>query len=535
MPIEVNIPGVYEQLSSGQHTIAPVGTSIAAFVGRAPFGPTDRPSAVFSFGDFVSQYGGLQFDYPLSYAVQDFFANGGSQAIIARLFEPNDGDGVAKLKLPGQSPQLILCAANPGEWGNGLSAQVDTRGISDVTSKLLGEYDLTTIDLFNLTLTLTNARGQTLKSERFVNVAVKQTGNAAHYPNRLDQVLASQSNLARVAALSPVPPADGATAVCVGGNNGAYLEPGTYIGDPDEKTGMYMLEHVEAFNLLCIPPDRRILPAVPDADQDLPIPVRRAAAHYCADRRAFFIVDPPVDWINKAKQGQLSAIDPASVGISGINASGIEVARNAAVYFPRVIKPDLMSEAQPAIFPPCGIVAGIMAATDVRRGVWKAPAGTDAGLAGVSGLELNLTDNENGVLNQLGINCLRNFPIIGPVVWGTRTMQGADWLCDDYKYVPVRRLALFIEDSLLQGTKWAVFEPNDEALWSSLRLMASSFLASLSQQGALYNYSVACDATTTTPTDIALGKVNILVQIAPVHPAEFVVIQIQQTAGSTPS
>jgi phage tail sheath protein FI len=146
-----------------------------------------------------------------------------------------------------------------------------------------------------------------------------------------------------------------------------------------------------------------------------------------------------------------------------------------------------------------------------------------------------LTDGQNGVLNQLGINCLRNFPVIGPVVWGARTLRGADQFEDDYKYIPVRRLTLYIEDSLYRGTQWAVFEPNDEALWSTLRLSVTSFLADLARQGAFYNYAVTCDASTTTPTDIANGKVNILVQIAPVKPAEFVMIQIQQTAATSAS
>ena len=296
-----------------------------------------------------------------------------------------------------------------------------------------------------------------------------------------------------------------------------------------------MLEHVQLFNLLCIPPDRRISPEVPDAEQDLDPVVRQAAAEYCADRRAFYIVDPPVAWKNLAVQGRISDITPDSVEITGENRFGVEVARNAAVYFPRIWKEDILMKSQPSVFSACGAIAGVFAATDVSRGVWKAPAGLDAGLANVVRFEVNLTDDENGQLNQLGINCLRSFPVIGPVVWGARTLRGADQFEDDYKYVPVRRLTLFIEDSLMRGTQWAVFEPNDEALWSSLRLSVETFLADLARQGAFYNYSVACDATTTTIDDINRGIVNILVQIAPVKPAEFVVIQIQQSAGASPS
>jgi phage tail sheath protein FI len=432
------------------------------------------------------------------------------------------------------APPLALRAANPGEWGNYLTAEVNSQGITDKTAKQFKEYDLEQGDLFNLTLIQKDARGRPVKSESFLNLSVKTTGKAANFPNRIDRVLESSSALARVDQLAAVPPPHGASAKGIGGNDGQYLSTETYLGNQDAKTGLHLLEKVPIFNLLCIPPDRRMLADVPDGEQDLDSVVRQAAAHYCTDRRAFYIVDPPIAWKNKARQGQLSAFDPQDVGITGENDAGIDVARNAAVYFPRIWKEDLLMKSRPALFAPSGAIAGVMAATDVGRGVWKAPAGVDAGLANVTDLEFNLTDDENGQLNPLGINCLRKFPIVGPVVWGARTLHGADQLEDDYKYISVRRLTLFIEDSLYRGTQWAVFEPNNEALWSSLRLSCTSFLADLARQGAFYNYSVACDASTTTQADIDNGKVNILVKIAPVKPAEFVILQIQQVAGAKP-
>ncbi|MEL6824369.1 MAG: phage tail sheath C-terminal domain-containing protein, partial [Calditrichota bacterium] len=202
---------------------------------------------------------------------------------------------------------------------------------------------------------------------------------------------------------------------------------------------------------------------------------------------------------------------------------------------PTVVQEDVLSNGQTKTFPPSGIIAGIMSATDAARGVWKAPAGVDAGIAGITKLSLNLTDQHNGQLNEVGINCLRSFPVIGPVVWGARTLRGANQLEDDYKYINVRRLTNYIEDSLMRGTMWAVFEPNDEALWSSIRLSVGSFMADLNRQGAFYNYQVLCDATTTTPRDIELGIVNVQVAFAPVKPAEFVVIQIQQLTAKTTS
>jgi hypothetical protein len=178
-----------------------------------------------------------------------------------------------------------------------------------------------------------------------------------------------------------------------------------------------------------------------------------------------------------------------------------------------------------------------MARTDATRGVWKAPAGTEAALRGTQGLSVKLTDGENGQLNPLGINSLRSFPIIGRVVWGARTLRGADQLADEYKYIPVRRLALFIEESLFRGTQWVVFEPNDEPLWSQIRLNIGAFMQNLFRQGAFQGssprdaYFVKVDSETTTQNDINLGIVNIVVGFAPLKPAEFVVIKIQQIAG----
>ena len=187
---------------------------------------------------------------------------------------------------------------------------------------------------------------------------------------------------------------------------------------------------------------------------------------------------------------------------------------------------------------PSGTIAGIYARTDVTRGVWKAPAGTEATLAGVQALEYRLIDGENGVLNPLAINCLRSFPVYGNIVWGARTTLGADQLGSEWKYVPIRRLALFLEESLFRGTKWVVFEPNDEPLWAKIRLNVGAFMTSLFRQGAFQGtnpkdaFFVKCDGETTTQDDRNKGIVNILVGFAPLKPAEFVVISIQQIAGN---
>ncbi|WP_210297450.1 phage tail sheath family protein [Bradyrhizobium sp. 2S1] len=188
-------------------------------------------------------------------------------------------------------------------------------------------------------------------------------------------------------------------------------------------------------------------------------------------------------------------------------------------------------------FAPCGAVAGIFARTDTTRGVWKAPAGLEATLVGVLELRVPLTDAENGELNPLGVNCLRTMPAAGRIIWGSRTLQGDDRLASEWKYIPVRRTALYIEESLYRGTQWVVFEPNDEPLWAQIRLNVGAFMQSLFRQGAFQGktpaeaYFVKCDKETNPQSDIDRGIVNVLVGFAPLKPAEFVVIKLQQIAG----
>ena len=246
----------------------------------------------------------------------------------------------------------------------------------------------------------------------------------------------------------------------------------------------------------------------------------------CADQRAFLLVDPPPDTGVDAIEGWVTDL--------GLTALG----RNGAVYYPRVRRPDPLRDGAIGTFVPSGAVAGIMARTDGARGVWKAPAGIEAGIVGASGLSVPLTDDENGELNPVGINCLRTFAVIGTVVWGARTLRGADVLADEYRYVPVRRLALFLEETLYRSTQWVVFEPNDEPLWAQIRTSIGAFMQDLFRQGAFQGstprdaYFVRCDAETTTQYDIDRGIVNIIVGFAPLKPAEFVVVSIQQKTAT---
>jgi phage tail sheath protein FI len=316
-----------------------------------------------------------------------------------------------------------------------------------------------------------------------------------------------------------LPTASGPTALA-GGTDGTLLSPGkdgnfekVLFPNSADGTGAHLLDRVQLFNLLCVP-------ALTDVTSV------QLLQDYCAQRRAFYITDGPQTVDVKTYSGA----GPGDI-------STAQNAANSAVYFPWVLAADSLAGNRPRSMPPCGFVAGVYAATDASRGVWKAPAGIETGLTGALGLQYDLTDEVTGFLNAQGVNCLRTFKAYGNVVWGARTLQGNDQFGSQWKYVPTRRLALFIESSLYDGTQWVVFEPNDEALWGQIRMNVGAFMQGLFLKGAFQGttpqqaYFVKCDAENNPQANINLGIVNVLVGFAPVYPAEFVVIQIQQIAG----
>jgi phage tail sheath protein FI len=480
---------------TGVRIITGVATSITAFIGRAKHGPVNEPIRVRSFTEFVRTFGGLWIDSSLGYAVLQFFQNGGGDAIIVRIC--GTGAATAHVRVGG----LSLLAADVGSWGNNLEATVD--------------LPTTGGDIFNLSIkdTVTGV------SEIFRNLSTNM--NDASF---VTKVLEQGSNLVRV-ELTGVLPTSRPTADTQALSSGA---DGSNILDNDisdsalasQKHGLWALEKADLFNLLCIPP---LIPA-----GEIGLQTREAAANYCKNRRALFVVDPPTSWTSP------------SAAISGVDTLMTKTS-NAAVFFPLLRAPDPLRDGNIGDFAPCGAVAGVLARTDATRGVWKTPAGIEAPLTGIAELSVKLTDGENGQLNPLGVNCLRSFPIKGCIVWGSRTLRGADQLADEYKYIPVRRLSLFIEESLYRGTQWVVFEPYEEPLWAQIRGDVDAFLHDLFGQGAFQGttpqvaYFVKCDSDTTTKNDIDLGIVNIIVGFAPLKPAEFVVITIQHVAGQIES
>ena len=292
------------------------------------------------------------------------------------------------------------------------------------------------------------------------------------------------------------------------------------VGDSLAKTGVHALEEIdpEIFNLMCIPAAANL--SQPDFTR-----VISKAEEYCAGKRAFLIIDAPPEIDSKAKM------------IGWIEANENLRHRNTAVYFPRLGIADPLNGNQPRNIAPSGAVAGIYARVDETRGVFKAPA--NELLLGGANLTAPVTTAEGAALNSLGINVLRNFSGKGNLIWGGRTFDGADGRASEWKYIPVRRLALYLEESLYRGSQWAMFEPNDEPLWAALRSSFNDFLSSLWRQAAFQGvkpeqaFFARCDATTTTQNDIDQGVVNIAVGFAPLKPAEFIVLQIRQFAGQT--
>jgi phage tail sheath protein FI len=316
----------------------------------------------------------------------------------------------------------------------------------------------------------------------------------------------------------PVGAGIGLQSLQAGGNDGALPDADALIGDFGDKSGFHALRDVDIFNILCIPRAAALGDDVASAS------VYAAAETFCENERAFLIVDLP------------EAVDEGQEAIDWVDDANIRH-KNAAVYFPRIRIPDREQDGRLRNVAPSGTMAGIYARTDGERGVWKAPAGLAAVLRNVQGLPTQLTDPENGQINPMGINGLRRFPIYGRVAWGARTLVGADAQASEWKYIPVRRLALFLEESLYRGLQWVVFEPNDEPLWSQIRLNAGAFMHDLFRRGAFQGtsprdaYFVKCDSETTTQNDINAGIVNVVIGFAPLKPAEFVIISIQQIAG----
>lgn len=662
MPVTPTYPGVYiEEISSGVRTVVGVATSVAAFIDSFRKGPINTPVQLFSMGDFEREFGGLDSSSEASYAIQQFFLNGGQECWVVRV-----GAGASPASaeidnvIPAAASALRIEAIHPGVWGDNLSVRVDSvepgattfdlavtetaasggrtvvvqqeqfRALTMATvatvvndettgSRLIrltpsgtdaplasgtfsGRFTSATVSVpaspslgititdgttsqtatlglvfppgtdltapvslrlvaqvlenairaaqpanpvfSNATVTLleqgSNSRlrlltggGSPYNRIRFANDGANTTATALQLTGGAAATAPSINSQAYPLGAPPIAGflTDTAQLNGLGGNDGALSAATSAdiatatIGNAVAKTGIHALDDVDLFNLLCIPRTSQVGTGTGLLTSAAAQAVMSVAAQYCSQRRAFFIMDTPV------------GVDSPAEIRAWLSDNDTLRDRNAALFFPRVQIPDPLNEFRLRSVGASGTIAGLFARTDRDRGVWKAPAGTEASLRNVAAFDYVLTDAENGALNPLAINCLRNFPVFGPICWGSRTLDGSDAEASEWKYIPVRRLALYLEESLFRGLKWVVFEPNDEPLWSQIRLNVGAFMQNLFRQGAFQGktpreaYLVKCDRETTTQNDINLGIVNIVVGFAPLKPAEFVILKIQQLAG----
>lgn len=511
-------PDVYvREIPSGVRPIAGVSTSETAFVDYFARGPVNKAVRVDSFGEFERRFGGLDAASEASYAIRQYFANGGAVAWVIRI-TAGTGDNSAKKSAIILDNALEVTAASDGAWGDHVHVGIAHPAVGPNT-------------LFDLVVREYN--GDNVVAEEVYRSLSTDAASSRH----ADKVVNANSSLVTVEVKGSARPgvSDGTKPIedlakdkltkLEGGKDGH--KPGSnewkigavtaLTGKEADFSGIYALKTIapRIFNLLCIP-------AAASLSETNAKAVYASALKLCQDHRAFLLVDIAED---KTKLEDVTG---------WFTKMGAEP--NAAGYFPRLEMPDPLNNFAPKNVAASGTVAGVYARIDAARGVWKAPAGTEAKLRGAN-IALQMTDKQNGDLNILGINALRIFSNHGNVVWGARTLAGADALASEWKYTPVRRIALFIEESLFQGLKWVVFEPNDEPLWAQIRMNVGAFMQILFRKGAFQGasaadaYFVKCDSETTTQADINLGIANILVGFAPLKPAEFVIIKIQQKAN----
>lgn len=484
-------PGVYlEELPGAPRSIEGVPTSVALFIGWVARGQLDAPVRVTSVADYAAHFGPPDARSDLGPSIAHFFANGGSDAWVVRLAA--DDATVAM----GEGEAVRIAASSSGAWGNRVRVKlVKRRGRST---------------RFRLDVREGSARSPVVERFDDVSLAADDTRHAPTIVNAVSARIRIETTgdatgraVTRSQALR-----------LVGGSDGSVLVAGS---EPFRAALLKCFEAggtvdaIDRFNLLCVPGETS------PATQAL----LQAA---CLARRAFYIADCAA---NATVDSLTKGPDPSLLG---------KGADCAALYAPWALATDAAQRgASPAAvrsYPPCGFVAGIYARIDAAHGVWKAPGGSNACLIGSAGLALAIDDGHNDLIGRAGINCLRHFAASGDVVWGSRTMAAAHGRNTDWKYVPVRRLALFIEASVADGLQWVVFEPNADALWEAVRRAVGNFLQDLWTLGAFAGstardaYFVHCDRTTMTQADIDTGRLNIEIGFAPTRPAEFVIIRI---------
>jgi uncharacterized protein len=548
-------PGVYvREVSSGVRPIEGVSTSTAAFIGVADKGPIPgtilptgqmaRPVMVTSFTDYLRQFGGFREDSFLTYAAQAFFNNGGRRLYIVRVANGATRAQYPPLGSPPASPPedavgMTIEAATEGVWGDKISVEIYKSSDGGPQNfKLVVLYDKVPVETYdNITYSTLlpddehpAEYGRTVINSRSEYIAIVENFTT----NPIAGLNSPPSSPPETSITLPLTGgADGDTAVL---NSLAYLGSPARDDQPVTGTGLRALDKITDVNLIAIPGQGDAATV-------------SGGMNYCKNERplqdCFFIGDmgyvksdddPRRDDAAPTVRTLQHAVDFATVGFPDETDTLVPlnkaVGDYGAIYFPWVWAADPIGKGRnPRILlPPSGFLAGLYARIDNSRGVFKAPAGTEAGVAGALAAHTTISDTEQDRLNPIKVNVIRTVPGTGLVVWGTRTIgSDAEW-----RYIPVRRLAIFLRVSIYYGIQWAVFEPNDEPLWASLRLNIRAFMMTQFRAGAFQGskpddaFFVKCDSSTTTQQDIDNGVVNILVGFAPLKPAEFVVLMLQQ-------
>jgi phage tail sheath protein FI len=538
MPATLSYPGIYiEELPSSAHTITASPTSVAVFVGYShPFKTASstfgKPIELFSFADYESWFGGFfanavydgQSDKfsSLAHAVNQFFLNGGSVCYVVGLLPKVTVSGstsaiaAAALTVPSSGAGIVFTALEPTDAAHQLSITIDNLRSSTNTS---------TMDLADITLTYGTGPGSVFEKYRSVSLT---TGTPTFIEKALGTPTSPVSSLVTVQPASAGYPTGFTALKASAGTLPDSPGDGGTVFSTADFTGVFQansnLDKLPTFNLM-------VLPGVTDNG------ILSTASAFCERKMAFLIIDPPRSATADGSGGTTS-IDSIVTG-----SSPPPLEKNCALYFPYLKTTDPVTGNEIDL-PPSGTVAGIFARTDLNRGVWKAPAGLETTINNTLGVVDNgkMNDLRQGVLNLAGVNCLRDFPGIGTVVFGARTLvTNNPSLSNLWRYVPVRRMALFLEQTLYANLGWVVFEPNDDPLWTAIRTSIESFMLGLFRQGAFQGskpseaFLVKCDSQTTSQDDINNGIVNIVVAFAPLKPAEFVVIKIAQLAGQASS
>jgi len=497
-------PGVYmEEVSSGSKPIEAVGTAVAAFVGFAEKGPLNEPMLVTNWTQFTSTFGDFIAGSYLAHAVYGYFLNGGGVAYVVRIggdSAPNGQPaGQAEIAAAGEAGRVVFTVrALPAASANDMTVEVvDASEPTDETFKLVVKRGGSPVEEFD---NVTARRGApnsvaTVVRERSQLITVEETrGRGIAVPVKGVEVA-----LAGVSAVPAVPTRVRAT---------------DYVGDSSDRTGFAGLEAVDEVTMLCVP-DLMAAFHLGIIDTDGVQAVQLAMIAHCelmADRVA--ILDTP------------SGMNAQQVKEWRVNTTGYD-SKYATMYWPWIKVMDPVT-GRPTMVPPTGAVAGIWARNDATRGVHKAPA--NEVIRGAIAPELNITKGEHDQLNPVAVNCIRAFPGQGIRVWGARTLSSDP----EWRYLNVRRLFNYVEESILQGTNWVVFEPNDMKLWDSVKRTITMFLRRVWRDGALFGrtpgeaFFVKCDEENNPPENRDAGILTVEIGIAPVKPAEFVVFRISQ-------